>query len=231
MCRGIFSSAIRARREKLPAISCLYTDDILESLREYFHHVKRLRFLGGEPFLIREHYRIWDMIIEDGLNVPCHVTTNGTQYNDRVERVLERLPFSFAISLDGATKWTMESIRVNARYEDVMSNVRRFREYARCMKTSFSLTYCLMRHNWHEFGEFCLLADELDCLVGINTVMKPPEFGLYTLPLEDLKRILKFLEAQTSSLGGRLGRNRKVFLGEVERIRHKVANGALLPAN
>ncbi len=226
MCRGIFSSAIRAHREKLPPLPCLYTDKILDSLRKYFPHLKRMRFFGGEPFLIREHYRIWNMLIEDGLNIPCHVTTNGTQYNARVARALEKLPFSFAVSLDGATKWTMESIRVNAKYESVMENVRRFRNYARERGTSFSLTYCLMRYNWHEFGEFCLLGDELDCAVGINTVVRPPQFGIYTLPMCDLRRIVAAMEAQGRTLDSRLGKNHQVFFGELERLRRKTLKDA-----
>jgi sulfatase maturation enzyme AslB (radical SAM superfamily) len=165
MCRGLWSSAIRARREKLPPLPRLYSEAFFESLWKYLPHVKQLKFLGGEPFLISEYYTLWDRMIDDGLAVPCHATTNGTQYNRKIERVLEHVPMGFAVSMDGATKATLESIRVNAKYEVVMENARRFREYARARKTSFSVTYCLMRQNWHEFGEFCLLADSWDCPV------------------------------------------------------------------
>jgi MoaA/NifB/PqqE/SkfB family radical SAM enzyme len=223
-CRGIFSSAIRAHREKLPPLPALYTDEILESFRKYLPHLKRMRFFGGEPFLIREHYRLWDMMIEDGIAPACHVTTNGTQYNKRVERILEHFPVSFAVSLDGATKWTMESIRVNADYDAVLRNMERFSAYARERGTTFSVTYCLMRQNWHEFAEFCLLADSWDAHVGVNTVIRPPEFGIYTLPREDLKRILDVLERQAAKLDAVFGKNRSVFFGELDRIRAKCSS-------
>ena len=163
------------------------------------------------------------MLIADGLRIPCHVTTNGTQYSARIERVLDKLPFSFAVSLDGATKWTMESVRVNAKFESVMANLWRFRQYARKHHTFVSLTYCLMRHNWHELGEFCLMADELDCSVYINTVMRPPEFGLYTLPKEDLRKIARVMERQAASLSSQLRRNKPIFFGELERLLAKVS--------
>ena len=125
----------------------------------------------------------------------------------------------FAVSMDGATKATLESIRVNAKYEEVMENARRFREYARAKKTSFSITYCLMRQNWHEFGDFCLMADSWDCPVGLNTVVQPPEFGIYSLPMEDLRKIFDAMERQAPRLESTLKRNKSLWFGELERIR------------
>jgi sulfatase maturation enzyme AslB (radical SAM superfamily) len=58
------------------------------------------------------------------------VTTNGTLYDARVERVLENLPVNLSISIDGLTKATYESIRVNSTYENVMKNLHRFNCYA-----------------------------------------------------------------------------------------------------
>jgi MoaA/NifB/PqqE/SkfB family radical SAM enzyme len=224
MCRGLWSSSIRARREKLPPLPRLYTDAFFESLWKYLPHVKQLKFLGGEPFLITEYYKMWERMIADGISAPCHVTTNGTQYNDKIERVLERIPFSFAVSLDGATKATIESIRVNAKYEEVMKNVQRFRDYARARKTSFTITYCLMRLNWREFGDFCLMADSWGCSVGINTVVNPPEFGIYSLPTVELRKILDAMDTEAQSLGSKLKRNRGVWFGELERIRARCAD-------
>ena len=120
-----------------PPLPRLYSEAFFESLRKYLPHVRQLKFLGGEPFLISEYYSLWDRLIADGLSVSCHVTTNGTQYNKRVERVLEHVRMGFAVSMDGATKATLEAIRGNARYEEVMENAQRFREYARERKTWF----------------------------------------------------------------------------------------------
>jgi sulfatase maturation enzyme AslB (radical SAM superfamily) len=221
MCYGHYSSAIRSRREKLPPLPRLYSDAFFESLWKYLPHLSQLKLLGGEPFLIAEYYKLWDRMIADGLAVPCHVTTNGTQYNPRVERVLEHLPVSFSVSMDGATKATLERIRVNAKYEEVMENARRFREYARAKQTTFSVTYCLMRQNWHEFGDFCLLADSWDTWVGVNTVNNPPEFGIYSLPADELRKVANAMEAEAPRLESSLKKNRSVWFAEFERIRAK----------
>ena len=104
MCTGIYSSAIRAHREKLPPTQKFYSDEFIESLRKYLPHLSWAKFLGGEPFLITEYYRIWEMMIEDAPLAKCHITTNGTRYNGRVEKFMNDLDFAFAVSLDGQPK-------------------------------------------------------------------------------------------------------------------------------
>jgi MoaA/NifB/PqqE/SkfB family radical SAM enzyme len=222
MCNGEWSSSIRSRREKLPPLRKVYDDRFFADLRKYLPHVKWLKFLGGEPFLSPECRRIWDMILEDGLRTPCHVTTNGTQYNARVERILESLPVSFSVSIDGATKQTYERIRKNAVFEEVMENFRRFHDYARRRGTSIALTYCLMPANWREFGDFLLFADGWDVDVCVNTVLHPPEHSLYAMSAEELRPIVEGLEVQGRTIQPKLGRNRDVWTHELERIRHRM---------
>lgn len=82
-------------KEGLPPLAPAYGDDFFTDLGRYLPHAKYLAFLGGEPFLQKECYRIWDMLIDMDLEIPCHVTTNGSIYNDRIERLLQRLPFQF----------------------------------------------------------------------------------------------------------------------------------------
>jgi hypothetical protein len=76
-----------------------------------------------------------------------------------------------------------------------------------------------MRQNWQEFGDFCLLGDSWDCPVGLNTVVQPPEFGIYSLPAEGLREVLAGMEAQAPRLDKELKRNRGIWFGELERIR------------
>ena len=221
MCSGTFSSAIRAHREKLPPPPKAYSSAFIESLRPYLPHLDRAKFLGGEPFLIAEYYRIWEMMVEDAATVKCHVTTNGTQYNARVEKFMEKLDFSFAVSLDGATKATVESIRVNANYEEQMMILKRLRDYTSKRGTDLSLTFCFMRQNWHEFGDFCLFADEWRCNVGVNTVTHPPQYSVTNLPVSELRRIVDAMASQSVRLGSLLKQNRGSWFAEFERLRRK----------
>jgi molybdenum cofactor biosynthesis enzyme MoaA len=223
MCNGTFSSAIRAHREHLPPIQKVYSAEFIESLRKYLPHLERAKFLGGEPFLVTEYYAIWQMIVEDAPFVKCHITTNGTQFNSRVENFMQKLDFSFAVSLDGATKKTVESIRVNANFDEQLVILKRLRDYTRERKTDLSLTFCFMRQNWHEFGDFCLFADEWGCNVGVNTVNRPPEYSVNNLPAEQLRKIVDEMESQAAHLDPLLKRNRAVWFAELDRLRRKCA--------
>lgn len=220
MCNGVLSSSIRARREGLPPLPKVYSDQFFEDLRKFLPHLRIAHFFGEEPFLAQECFRIWDMIIEDGLHTRCHVSTNGTHYNARVERALEALPFSITVSVDGATKETVEKIRVNARHEEVMENIKRFRAYTRSRGTYLVLSYCLMRQNWHEFGEFLLLAESFGCEVFVNTVIDPDQCSLYTLPPEELAAIADRMEQQAPALRGKLAINQRVWDDHVAKLRN-----------
>ncbi|HWA89910.1 MAG TPA: radical SAM protein [Rhizomicrobium sp.] len=222
MCNGECSSAIRARREGRPARPKYYPDDFAESLREYLAHALRVKFLGGEPFLVPEYYRIWETMVRDGLTTHCHITTNGTQHNARIEKIMASLRVSLAVSVDGVTRGTVESIRVNADFDELMANVRAFAAQAQAKNRTMALTYCFMRQNWHEFGAFCLLADELACRVVVNQVSSPPQFGVYNLPLDELRKVLEAMEREAPALEARLGANLPVWRREMQRLRATV---------
>lgn len=220
MCYGELSSTIRAHREKLPPLPRVYGDPFFEQLRPFLPHLQVAKFFGGEPFLSQENLRIWETMIEDRLAVPCHVTTNGTQWNARVERVLDLLPVAISISVDGATRETVESIRVNARFDEVMANVRRFRDHALRKKTFLSLTYCLMQQNWHEFGEYLRLGDELGVPVYINTVTHPPQCSLYALPPEELQGVCDRMQAMDDERHySTLPKNGRIWVSGLDALR------------
>jgi MoaA/NifB/PqqE/SkfB family radical SAM enzyme len=222
MCTGEYSSSIRARRERLPPLPKPYGEQFFEDLRPFLPHLKLARFLGGEPFLAKEPLRIYEMMIEDGLEIPCHVTTNGTQYNEAVERILQHLPVSFAVSMDGVTKETVESIRVNADHQTLLANFERFHAYTRRRGTSISLTYCLMRQNWREFGDYLLFGDAWDCDVSVNTVQSPSFCSLYSLSTDELSQVVAGLESQAGRVEPQLKRNLPVWLATLDRLRHRL---------
>ncbi len=92
-------------------------------------------------------------------------------------------------------------------------------------KTTFGFTFWLMRSNWHEFVQLCLMADEWDANMSVNTVHKRASLGVYTLPVAELRLVLEGVEREAGELDRRLIRNKKVWFDEVERIRPRVRCG------
>lgn len=218
MCNGEWSSTIRARREGRPPLPKVYDDAFFEDLRAFLPHLSEVHFLGGEPLLAHETLRVMDLIVDAGLQIGCQVTTNGTQWNARVERILARLPVSLAVSLDGVTRETVESLRVGASFETLMANLAHFRDYTRNEGSSLSLTFCLMQQNWHEFGDYLRFADEWGCRVYVNTVMNPA-FSLHHLPPDDFAAVVRAFEAQDDDLRAQLTLNHDLWVSELERLR------------
>lgn len=224
MCGGYSSSAIRSHREHLPPLLPAYHDSFFKELDEFLPHLSRANFFGGEPFLQRECFRIWASMIDQMLMIPCHVTTNGTQWNARVEYFLSHLPFHISISMDGLTKKTFESIRTNASFDAVISHFHAFHYYARTNHRGLSFAFCLMRQNWHEFPDFCAFAEEWGCQVFVNTVRRPENTSLYTLSWQELKNIVDLLERAASAVLPTLKINSTILVGELERLRSILRN-------
>ncbi len=226
MCSGEYSSVLRAH-EGLPPIPPAYGESFFSDLARYLPRTRSLTFLGGEPFLQKECHRIWNMLIDMELGIPCDVTTNGSIYDQRVERVLNHLPFNIAVSVDGVSKSTVENIRVNVRYDVLMENIRRFNNYARGDSDRFAtlrhrrlrLNFCVMRQNWREAGDFFLFAEDSGCEVWRVFVTNPSSYSLFTLPPGELEPIVESLEARSDEMERRLTINREVWFAMVEEAR------------
>jgi hypothetical protein len=223
MCNGDWSSSIRTHREHRTPLVSPYDDRFFEDLRPFLHHVEELAFLGGEPFLGPEANRVWDLLIEDGLRPRCTVTTNGTQWGRRVERVLAALPFEVVVSMEGATKATYEASRVGADHAAVLRNLDHFRSYARAAGTSVSIAHCLMSTNVLELGDFLLFAEERELPVSINVVSNPPAHSLEALGVEPLAAAVRHLEAQEGRVLPSLSLNRRVWIDQLDRLRTLLA--------
>lgn len=222
MCSGDQSSAIRAQREHFPPLPDVYPERFFAELPEVLAHLRRAKFLGGEPFLVPAHHRVFDLLVEGGHELPIHVTTNGTVWNPRVERVLEALPTSFAISVDGIRPETVARVRVGADLPTILANLDRFQAHTEARGTYLSLTYCLMTENWEEFGEFLCFAEGRDLDVFVNTVTTPGRLSLYRLPRPRLEAVLGELERQDEALRGRLRRNKAVWDDQLDRLRGRL---------
>jgi len=221
MCNGDFSSAIRSRREHRPPLPNRYGPAFFEQLRPFLPHLRMTRFLGGEPFLASDYQRIWDLMVEEGARATVNVTTNGTIRSSRIESAMEALRFSIGVSVDGLTRPTIESIRLGADFDVLMANIAWFRRYCEQRRTGFTLVYCLMVPNHHEFLDFLRFAEDLGAAVAVNTVVYPPDLSLYRLPAHDLRAVVAAMEAQDAS---GLSVHAEVWEGELARLRSWAAS-------
>ena len=201
-CHGDLSSAIRIHREKRAPMPKVYTDEFFEDLRQFIPHLRSAGFAGGEPFLAREAFRVWELCAELAPGLPCTIVTNGTQWNRRVEAVLADLQVQPVLSLDGLTRATYESIRIGADHAQVLANLERFRRYAEQIGTRMNINFCVMVQNVSELPDLLLFAEERGIIVNALTVLGPPECSLAHLPPAELARAHDRLRARSDEVAG-----------------------------
>ena len=217
-CHGELSSSIRIHREKRAPLAKGYGDAFFEDLRQFIPHLRSAGFAGGEPFLAQESFRVWDLCAELAPGLDCTIVTNGTQWNRRVEAVLDQLHVQPVISMDGLTKATYEQIRIGSDHDTVMRNIDRFCAYADRVGSQVNINFCLMPQNIHELPDLLRFAEDRGIFVNVLTVLSPAACSLPHMRRDDLASVADMLERRAQEME-LLTTNRKTWLTAMDRIR------------
>ena len=197
MCNGELSSTLRHQAGLAPLVQ-RYDDQFFEDLTPFLPGLDYAKFLGGEPFLIPEHERVWRLMDDVGGPPRMQVTTNGTIWTDRVEWLINRFVVDITVSIDAATASTYERIRPGSSHEAVRANVERFRQRCGEVGSELRFCFCLMDNNWQELGGFLRWADGMEAPVSIN-VVSDTGLALHDLPLAQLEHISESWAAEDRS--------------------------------
>ncbi len=195
MCNGMLSSVIRRDREKLEPLKSPYGEKFLNELKEFIPHLHEARFNGGEPFLIKNYYKIWDMVFELNPKLKMVIATNGTVLNQKVKDYMAKANFHFNISMDGASKETYESIRINGKFDELMENFKYYLKYCKDNQRTLCIMVNPLRQNWQEMPAFINFVNKHNVHIWFNTIMKPAEQALWSFPAEKLKAVYETLSS------------------------------------
>lgn len=117
----------------------------------------------GEPLMARDFFPILEYFKSFGLGVGFY--TNATLMDEKKsEKLIVIGADTVSVSLDGATKETFERIRVHAKWEPVIRNIRRLvamRDAAKKSVPRVQIAMVLMKDNIHEFPAMVRLTKEL----------------------------------------------------------------------
>ena len=121
-------------------------------------------FMNGSDFLFYKSWKtIADILTQHG--VKLSISTNSILLTPANIRYLidHRIMHKLNISMDGATKGTVEAIRINVNFDTLLHNMRFLFEYASECQYDFSLSisFVLMQRNYHEFPDLLRLLHEL----------------------------------------------------------------------
>lgn len=192
MCNENFSSLIRKNRAKLPPLKLKYPDAFFEELKEFIPHLRIATFIGGEPLLIKQYFSIWEMILEDNKDCLIHIQTNGSYLPPRFLEMLESGQFDIGVSIDGITKKSFESIRINANFDEVQQNVRTLKSFVDRGKVNMNINYCPLTLNWKELPGMVEYTSSLAIPLKIVNVENPRHLSLHHRSAAYLQDILHY---------------------------------------
>lgn len=201
MCTGNLSSRIRREREGRKPAPRVYDAQFFIEVREVLPHVKHIEFFGGEPFLVREHLKVLDVLTD--IKAPCSIyaNTNAMNLNAQIKNYVEKLNFKcIAVSIDAVNPDLLRRIRVGIDPDRVFHNLRWLFDLRKRRPVDIVLNVTELRQNWYELPELFLFAAENDCHLHINTCIHPSYCTLYDLPADQLAYVLDYLERRRNDI-------------------------------
>ena len=158
-----------------------FFDDIKDCLKdaEYFE------FTGGEPFMIKNHFKILMHCVEKGYakNIDIHYNTNGTQLPPReifdLWRYFKRVEIAFSIDDVGEQ---FEYQRHPAKWREVNHNLVEFKTY-QTHNMEFQICTTINIFNCFSLAKIALwVAQYQPKFFYVNTCFDPDVFNIQTLP-------------------------------------------------
>lgn len=149
---------------------------------------------NSEPFL-NDMDLIYDLCVRH--NVTLFLFTNGALCTEEKFRKIQDRVHRLWFSFDSHVKETYEKIRVGARYEVVLQNMRRTVELAREDDTEITFHFVLMTLNMHELPDYVrFVADMGGTQLKVQELL-PNSHNYHTLKVESAyseEEIMKVLD-------------------------------------
>jgi MoaA/NifB/PqqE/SkfB family radical SAM enzyme len=171
----------------------IYNDQFIEEIFPLLKHIKEAKFYGGEPFVIKQYYKIWNIIVNENPQAKIFVITNGTHLDEQIKNLLNKGNFEISVSVDSLNKERFEKIRKGANFENVMQNLDWFIDYAKRKKRNLSVSMTIFRENWKDIPEIMSLCNKYDISVFFSYLYIPEELSLWTLTNKDKLKIKEYL--------------------------------------
>lgn len=229
MCNGLLSSRIRKNREGLEPLDVPYDETFVDQVTELLPHLHELRINGGEPLLQPLVHLLGARVAEHRPDLRITIATNGTVMNSKVRRLMDSCTLHFNISIDSLIAERYEGIRIHADFAKLMANVDTIHEYCRDRDRTLCIMVNPMRENWDEMPEFVRWCNERDLPVWFNTIRKPEELALHSLPRPELEHIVETWQAvsfgtPTTEMEDRNGRIFAQLVHQAETWRDEASN-------
>ena len=163
-----------------------------EELQEDLKYVEYFEFTGGEPFMIKNHFKILEYCVEKGYakNQDIHYNTNGTQLPGPeifdLWKHFKRVEIAFSIDDVGEP---FEYQRYGAKWKEVNYNLNQFKMY-QTNNMEFQICSTINIFNIFSLAKLVLWVRQFNPkFFYVNTCFDPDIFNIQTLP-KQIKNIV-----------------------------------------
>ncbi len=217
MCSEYSSSAIRAKNDI--AFKDLYDENFINQIKNFIPEIKAARFSGGEPFLNKIYYKLWDIIIKRNNDCEIYIQTNGTILNEKIKNLLEQGKFFINVSIDAVNPELYSKIRVNGDFNKLKSNIEFFSEYSQRNNRKLGITACAMKDNLAELPKIVEFANKYNAEIWFSEVYFPFWNALWTQKSEFIRKNLLELEKYNFEIHNSIAaKNHKIYQNLINRI-------------
>jgi hypothetical protein len=141
------------------------------------------RFLGGEPFLNRLNFKVWELLAELNPKARVCITTNGTVLTDKIKELLLRTRPEINVSLESLLPGNYEAIRVNGDAEKLKANLQWLLDH----ELLNSISVCPIRQNWRDLPHIVSFCNRNRVPVWFNMVVEPAHVSMRNMDAAELE--------------------------------------------
>lgn len=175
ICRPMDSSRIAEEEEDGKMLNAFNdVDDFIVEFEKHIDNVVEINFAGGEPLLIKDHYKILELLIKyEKFDVVLRYNTNGTTISLGNQNVIEYWKYfknvNVVVSLDAGGK-QFEYLRYGGNWEIVLQNLRRIRYFSPHVAISVNIVIMALNILYIRQLYECLVDEQLINTNGLNFI-------------------------------------------------------------
>jgi sulfatase maturation enzyme AslB (radical SAM superfamily) len=171
-----------------------FFDDLEKNIIPTLIH---LHFMGGEPFLIKQQWRLIDSIIQSGYNKNLMVSyhTNGTVWNNKISDSLTKFKkVQIALSIDDIEE-RFEYLRYPAKWSEVYQNLLSIKEWVTQdpEHREFIINCTVSIFNILTISDILEFCKKESIAIFLRPVTRPSHFSIVNIPDELKPFFIKFL--------------------------------------
>lgn len=167
----------------------IYDKSFYDELLKHIPTLKEVICAGGEPFLDKGYLDLMDAIVKTNRKCRISIVTNGTILNERIKQLVENGNFNINLSLDSCFKETYERIRLNARFDTVMENVKYFGEVMKRQGKTLQIPVCALKENCKEIPDLVRFCNDKSYHITIKAIHRAVDVAAWALSSSQLKEL------------------------------------------